>query len=622
MMQSGKRIGWERPTRCLVLPEFQPPQAPILSITPGEFSVSIALCAPSVDEKETKKKSTAGRLSQPQKTLSAWQLKAPPVEVISVPITSSQITTLGCSFASQAIRPADGLSTGGKPPLGFKRANRRPAAAANKLARMLGSTRIRPPRDVVKLADRLRLLLEPPLESLLSAGSLNFVQPPFAYQLDGVAFLYPRREAVLADEMGLGKTMQAITAVRLLVHQGCLRRVLLVCPKPLVSNWQREFALWAPELCVTVLDGGAERRKWLRCRAATTVTITNYEALVRDRTDIEIEAEHFDLVILDEAQRIKNSAGATSAAVRSISRSRSWALTGTPMENSIDDLVGIFEFVGPGQIHANMRPRAICGAVADHVLRRTKDQVLSDLPPLLFRDAHVELTLPQAEAYRLAEKEGIVRLRAMQHAVTIQHVFELVVRLKQICNFDPLTRSSSKLERLEADLEECAVSGRKAIVFSQWVETLVELRERLRRFKPAEYHGQIPNRRREAEIARFREQAECHLLLMSYGAGSVGLNLQFADYVFLFDRWWNPAVEDQAINRAHRIGAVRPVTVTRFLTGGTIEERINAILLEKRELFDTVFGEPLVAQSRGLSRDEFFSLFNLTSTPGRASEAA
>ncbi len=125
------------------------------------------------------------------------------------------------------------------------------------------ATRIRPPRDVVKLADRLRMLLEPPLETLLAAESLRFAHPPFPFQLDGVAFLYPRHEAVLADEMGLGKTMQAITAVRLLAHHGHVARMLLICPKPLVTNWQREFAVWAPELPLVVIEGGSERRKWL-----------------------------------------------------------------------------------------------------------------------------------------------------------------------------------------------------------------------------------------------------------------------------------------------------------------------------------------------------------------------
>jgi SNF2 family DNA or RNA helicase len=259
-----------------------------------------------------------------------------------------------------------------------------------------------------------------------------------------------------------------------------------------------------------------------------------------------------------------------------------------------------------------MKPRAVGRAVADYVLRRTKDEVLKDLPPKLFRDAEVELTPDQAESYRLAEEEGVVRLRAMQNELTIQHVFELVLRLKQICNFDPVTGASSKLECLEADLEECAASGRKAIVFSQWVQTLEELRSRLARFSPDEYHGRIPHRRREAVIDRFRRDDDCRVLLMSYGAGSVGLNLQFASYVFLFDRWWNPAVEDQAINRAHRIGAERPVTVTRFLSVGTIEQRINQVLEQKRELFDAVFSETSGSSTNGLSREEVFALFDLS----------
>jgi SNF2 family DNA or RNA helicase len=160
-------------------------------------------------------------------------------------------------------------------------------------------------------------------------------------------------------------------------------------------------------------------------------------------------------------------------------------------------------------------------------------------------------------------------------------------------------------------LDECAGAAGKAIVFSQWVETLQELRSRLARFNPVEYHGRVPNGRRDAVIAKFRDDPQCQVILMSYGAGSVGLNLQFASYVFLFDRWWNPAVEDQAINRAHRIGAKTSVTVTRFLTLGTIEQRINQILEQKRALFESVFSQTNSKPHRGLSRDEIFSLFDL-----------
>jgi SNF2 family DNA or RNA helicase len=256
------------------------------------------------------------------------------------------------------------------------------------------------------------------------------------------------------------------------------------------------------------------------------------------------------------------------------------------------------------------------------VLRRTKDKVLSDLPPKLFRDAEVELSPEQAESYRLAEEEGVVRLQTMQTELTIHHVFELVLRLKQICNFDPTTGTSSKFDRIEADLEECAASGRKAIVFSQWVQTLTELRTRLARFSPVEYHGQVPSRQRDSIIAQFRDDPNCHIILMSYGAGGVGLNLQFASYVFLFDRWWNPAVEDQAINRAHRIGVQRAVTVTRFLVLNTIEQRINEVLARKRELFDAVFNDSTESPSSGLSREEIFSLFQLRNPGAGGTQAA
>jgi SNF2 family DNA or RNA helicase len=474
----------------------------------------------------------------------------------------------------------------------------------------------------VKLEDRLRILLQPPLESLLVAESLRFAAPPFAYQLDGIAFLYPRHQAVLADEMGLGKTMQAVTGVRLLFHHGQLRRVLLVCPKPLVTNWRREFELWAPELPVTTIEGNPARRQFLWHKSPNAIAIVNYETVVRDAADVCNPLRPYDLVILDESQRIKSRANATNQIVSAIPRTRSWALTGTPIENSVEDLVGIFEFVAPGQINATMKPRAVGRAASDYVLRRTKDQVLTDLPPKLFRDAEVELTAEQAASYELAEVDGIVRLRELKHEITIQHVFELILRLKQICNFDPTTGASSKLERLEVDLEECAASGRKAIVFSQWVETLRELSGRLSRFRPLEFHGQIPSKRRDTVIDRFRSDQNCHVLFMSYGAGSVGLNLQFASYVFLFDRWWNPAVEDQAINRAHRIGASSPVTITRFLAVGTIEQRINEILEKKRELFDSVFGASITATRSGLSREEVFSLFDLPADANHLTDAA
>ena len=478
-------------------------------------------------------------------------------------------------------------------------------------------TRIKPPADVVKLEDRLFYLLQPPLELLVGSEQLHFPFDPFPYQLDGIAFLFPRYTAVLADEMGLGKTMQAISTIRLLLCSGEIRNVLLICPKPLVSNWLREFALWAPEIPVAAIEGNAATRQFQWTSPDIAVKIANYELLMRDREVVLDADQHFDLVMLDEAQRIKNQRNSTSVIVRKISRTRSWALTGTPVENSPEDLVGIFEFLSPGFLRSEMPMPVIAKATRDHMLRRTKDMVLDDMPPKLYRDADLELTPEQWATYEKAEREGVVQLENLDEQLTIQHVFELVLRLKQICNFDPATGSSAKLERLVADMEEVAACGHKAIVFSQWVDSIDLMRPALERFGPLEYHGRVPHKQREGVIQQFKEDPSKHVILMSYGAGSVGLNLQFCRYVFLFDRWWNPAIEDQAINRAHRIGAAGSVTVTRMMMTGTIEQRIASVLDQKREMFDELFADSRAPASAGLSREEIFGLFNLRSPKGR-----
>ncbi len=528
--------------------------------------------------------------------------------VISIPITAPQRAKVRSFVFSESA------------PLASLDAERPPAAAASPTTPTGHCTRIQPPADVIKLADRLLYRLQPSLESLLAEGALSFPHCPFPFQFEGVAFLYPRQAAILADEMGLGKTMQAITAMRLLLRRGEVRTALLVCPKPLVTNWQREFAVWAPEVPLMLVEGDQATRRWQWSLPDVPLRIANYELLLRDR-DL-LADQHFDLVVLDESQRIKNRHSSTNAVTCSIARKRNWALTGTPVENSADDLLGIFEFLAPGFLSPEMKPRSIGRTIGDYVLRRTKDQVLADLPPKLIHDEPLDLTAEQRESYRLAEQEGVLRLTELGDAATIQHVFELVIRLKQICNFDPATDASAKLERLDADLEEIAASGRKAIVFSQWVGTLKKLADRVERFGPMEYHGQVPQRRRDAVIERFRSDPSRHVLLMSYGAGGVGLNLQFVNYVFLFDRWWNPAVEDQAINRAHRIGVDGPVNVTRFLTLDTIEERIDRVLQEKRELFDIIFSGAEGRRKLGLSQEELFGLFQLKCPAGPIDVAA
>jgi len=482
-------------------------------------------------------------------------------------------------------------------------------------------TRIKPPADLVKLEDRLYYMLQPPVELWAASAEIEFPFKPFPYQLEGIAFLFPRQAALLADEMGLGKTMQTISTLRLLLRASEVRQVLLICPKPLVNNWQREFHTWAPEIPLAVIQGDQVRRKWQWGLRDIPVKIANYELMLRDQEFVQQSGKQFDLVILDEAQRIKNSGNNTARVVCSIDRRRSWALSGTPVENHAEDLIGIFEFLAPGYLNPQMKASKLGELASEFVLRRTKQQVLSDMPPKMFRDLEIELSPGQLEAYTRAEEKGIIKLTELGEELTIQHVFELVLRLKQICNFDPVSCESSKFDILNAELEEVAASGQKALVFSQWVDSLDWIGKRLERFNPLYYHGRIPQQQRNDIIDRFKADPKHSVMLMSYGAGGVGLNLQFATYVFLFDRWWNPAVEDQAINRAHRIGAAGPVTVTRFISANTIEQRIDQVLSEKREIFEAIFSGTPEPRSLGLSKAEVFGLFQLKCPQGKIDAA-
>jgi len=487
------------------------------------------------------------------------------------------------------------------------------------------STRLKPPADALSLEDRLFYLLQPPLQSWLSGQELVMPFEPFGYQYEGIAWLFSQRAALLADEMGLGKTMQAITAVRLLFRSGQIRRLLLLCPKPLIPNWQREFKLWADELPVTLLEGDSPRRRMLWTMPSIPILVGNYELLIRDEEVIlDDSPPQFDLVVLDEAQRIKNRDSRTSQLAREIPRRRSWALTGTPIENRPEEMATLFEFLDVVPPRSTPDLRQLTQLSREYVLRRTKDLVMTDLPPRLDRDEFLELNPAQEYAYRTAEKEGVIQLNDMGESVTIQHVFELVLRLKQITNFDPLTGESAKMDSLAADMEEIAASGGKAILFSQWTKCLDWIKQqvdrRVERCGSLIYHGGVPTKQREPILKRFKEDPDSHLLLMSYGTGAVGLNLQFAGYVFLFDRWWNPAVEDQAINRAHRIGSTASqIIVTKFICKNTIEERIDRVLHQKRELFKAILGDGSTSNaSLSLNASEIFGLFDLKARAKKA----
>ena len=268
------------------------------------------------------------------------------------------------------------------------------------------STRLQPPDDALSLEDRLFYILQPPLETMLGGQELIMPFEPFPHQYQGIGWLFSQNSALLADEMGLGKTMQTITAVRLLLRGGRVRSILFVCPKPLIPNWQREFRMWAEELPVVTVEGDTNRRRIIWRMQNVPIRIVNYEVLVRDMEQLSSEEQpKFDLVVLDEAQRIKNRDSKTAEIVRGLSRQRSWALTGTPIENRPEEMASLFEFLEVVPPRATPDLRQLSQIADVYVLRRTKNITMKDMPPLLDREEYLELSPAQKYAYHTAEKE-------------------------------------------------------------------------------------------------------------------------------------------------------------------------------------------------------------------------
>ena len=467
---------------------------------------------------------------------------------------------------------------------------------------------------------RLTLLLQPPVALLVApSGVLEWPSALLPYQKDGVAALLSRPALLLADDMGLGKTIQTIAALRILYFQAKIESVLIVCPSSLLTQWRQEISLWGPELRVTLISGSAAGRAALWSRPAHVVLIS-YETLraEMERTGDSLAVrKEWGVVVLDEASRIKNRESAIAFACKRLPRQRRWALTGTPLENRLEDVASLLEFLIDEWVGEAAKIKALLPTLQ---LRRKKADVLADLPAKRTVEITLELLPAQRAAYDRAESEGIRKLNQAGAEVTVADVLELVIRLKQICNADPLTGQSVKLDDVAHRMRTLVSEGHRALLFSQFVAPPYGVEgtaQALQEFAPLSYTGHMSRTERAATITRFHDAERHKILLLSLRAGGVGLNLQDASYVFHLDRWWNPALENQADSRAHRMGQRYPVTSFRYLCTETIEERIAQTLQAKNHLFQELVDDVSLDLGAVLTESELFGLFGLD-TPRRA----
>ena len=420
-------------------------------------------------------------------------------------------------------------------------------------------------------------------------SGLSWRFPLLDYQRDGIDRLVREPDVLLADEMGLGKTIQAIGALRVMLRDPAEPPALILVPATLALQWRRQLRDWAPELSLATCIGSRDERM-ARWRAPARVYLTSYDALLGDLT---LPAPYgprqrlWSAVIADEAQRIRNKHTLTAAAVKSLPRLRAWALTGTPLENCAEDTVSILDFVSPGAYDSREMLAGLRRTLGAVQLRRKRADVLPGLPPKSVFQLRCDMTPVQRAAYEAAEQDGRVWLRSLGAEVRIAHVLELILRLKQICNVCPRSGESGKLEDLAQRL--CSiVTDEKVLVFSQFVAEpfgAEAIAAALAPFRPLLLTGRMPQSARDAVLSAFANDPAHRVLVASLRTGGVGLNLTAASVVVHFDRWWNPAVETQAEDRAHRIGQTRPVHAFAYLTPDSIEERIAVILAEKRTLF-------------------------------------
>lgn len=422
----------------------------------------------------------------------------------------------------------------------------------------------------------------------------------YPFQQEGVNHLTRRRCVLLADEMGLGKTVQAAVAMGQLFAMGAVRRALIVCPASLCRNWRQEIRKWTPELPVVLYEGG-DRHGMLS--GGAKVLVGSFETIVGDLRIPTKSGERyfdcgFDLVVLDEAQRIKDSESLKSRVFSKLLGPRRWAISGTPMENHPGELASILRFLWPNELS---EPESLLDSVLVlslrdlSMLRRSKREVGLQLPEKVFARVSVGLGPEQGAEYHRALLDIQGGIEAAKNSTGAYGV--ILAGLQRLRRLAVISEDgeSSKIDLLEEEVGEIVENGEKVVVFSSFANLVLPLvAKRLDRFGSLMFTGSMTNEERANVHQRFLTDPTARVMCASLKAAGVGLTWTVASHVYHLDTWWNPQVMRQAEDRVHRIGQRQTVFIKQLIAEGTLEEAIDALLISKTEIFELVVeGSPM-----------------------------
>ena len=447
----------------------------------------------------------------------------------------------------------------------------------------------------------------------------DFSTPLFPYQKIGVAFMLKAKNCLLGDEPGLGKTIQSITVCEELKA----KKILVLCPSILKDNWASEVKQWTDKTSI-VIGGTAAKRKeqWAKSRH---YYLANYELLLRDLE--YMQSIEWDFIIADEATRLSNPKAKSSREVKKIKAKRRIALTGTPINNKPDDLWNICDFIRPGEMGSfwNFRERHCIlnnwGGVASYknlnevreklqrvMIRRRKEEVLTDLPPKTLEDVYCNLSKSEQAYYNVLKEEMTAEI--LENKITIDNALVRMIRLKQLTGSAELLggeKGSSKLSAVKDLLVDIAASGNKTIIFTQFAKMAVILKRDLAEYNPLVISGEVKNDLRQGIINNFNTR-EKHQILIMTEAGAYGLNVQGANYVIHYDLSWSISKMIQREDRAHRHGQKKNVTVYTLMARNTIDEYIKSVVWKKKEMSDfLVDGKDEMASAK-LTKSDLLNL--------------